>query len=219
VLAQWPKFDVAEAYRSACLAFAAKPDLVRRNPRDNASSSLRRFERRLPYPCSDVRMRNFCLGGFTDFACCALLGARRLIFQFANSSSFQGGLGPKPISPQHISICIKAALAAAKACDVKLGNYKRIAMAKRKATAHPHVDWPTHRPRTIQLSATAAADDLNHGGITTASDKRWRATSYSHLSAPRPSIDRGLRFLIRGCRLLGVDALCGLPTAAVEDRF
>jgi Resolvase, N terminal domain len=63
------------------------------------------------------------------------------------------------------------ALAAAKARGVKLGNYQRIAKATaaRAEAVRPAV------ASTMHLSATAAADDLNRRGITTASGKRWQA--------------------------------------------
>jgi len=59
---------------------------------------------------------------------------------------------------------------------LKLGNYARIANAKQEATAARAEAVRTAIASTLRLSATAAADDLNRRGITTASGKRWQAT-------------------------------------------
>jgi hypothetical protein len=59
---------------------------------------------------------------------------------------------------------------------VKLGNYARISKAKQEATAARAEAMRPAIASTIHLSATAAADDLNRRGITTASGKRWQAT-------------------------------------------
>lgn len=68
------------------------------------------------------------------------------------------------------------ALAAAKARGVKLGNYRRIAKAKREATAARAESVRPAIASTKHLSALAAANELNQRGITTAAGGRWRAT-------------------------------------------
>jgi DNA invertase Pin-like site-specific DNA recombinase len=67
------------------------------------------------------------------------------------------------------------ALAAAKARGVKLGNYKRIAKAKQKATEARAEAMRPAITSTLHLSATAAADHLNKRNIATASGKQWQA--------------------------------------------
>jgi hypothetical protein len=80
------------------------------------------------------------------------------------------------------------ALAAAKVCGVKLGNYQRIAKATaaRAEAVRPAV------ASTMHLSATAAADDLNRRGITTASGKHWQAVQ---VICARQRLDPGGSFL------------------------
>jgi DNA invertase Pin-like site-specific DNA recombinase len=67
------------------------------------------------------------------------------------------------------------ALAAAKARGVLLGDYARIAAAKRKATAARAEAVRPAIASTLSLSAAAAADDLNKRGVTTAAGGRWQA--------------------------------------------
>ena len=74
-----------------------------------------------------------------------------------------------------ISARTKAALAAAKANGKVLGNYERIAKAKREATAARDEAVRGAITETAHLSTRAAADALNRRGITTASGKRWYA--------------------------------------------
>jgi hypothetical protein len=69
----------------------------------------------------------------------------------------------------------RAAAAIACVAGKILGNYARIAKAKKEATdARAEAVRPAIAS-TLHMSATAAADDLNRRGITTASGKRWRA--------------------------------------------
>jgi DNA invertase Pin-like site-specific DNA recombinase len=74
-----------------------------------------------------------------------------------------------------ISKRTKEALAAAKARGVKLGDYARIAAAKRKATAKRAESVRQPIAETLHMSALAAAADLNQRNVTTATGARWRA--------------------------------------------
>jgi DNA invertase Pin-like site-specific DNA recombinase len=74
-----------------------------------------------------------------------------------------------------ISARTKAALAAAKAKGTVLGNYERIAKAKREATAARDEAVREAVTATAHLSTRAAADALNRRGIRTASGKQWHA--------------------------------------------
>jgi DNA invertase Pin-like site-specific DNA recombinase len=74
-----------------------------------------------------------------------------------------------------ISKRTKEALAAATARGVKLGDYARIAAAKRKATAARAESVRPAIASTMHLSALAAAADLNKRNITTATGARLRA--------------------------------------------
>ena len=74
-----------------------------------------------------------------------------------------------------ISARTKAALAAAKANGKKLGNYRRIAEAKQRATAARAEAVRPAVTETMHLSTQAAADELNRRGITTASGTKWHA--------------------------------------------
>lgn len=66
-------------------------------------------------------------------------------------------------------------LAAAKARGVKLGDYARIAKAKKEATAARAESVRPAIASTKHLSALGAADALNKRGITTPSGAHWRA--------------------------------------------
>jgi DNA invertase Pin-like site-specific DNA recombinase len=68
------------------------------------------------------------------------------------------------------------ALAAARARGVKLGDYARIAAAKRKATAARAEAVRPAIVSTLALSAAAAAADLNKRGVSTFAGGRWQAT-------------------------------------------
>ena len=72
-----------------------------------------------------------------------------------------------------ISARTKAALAAAKAKGKVLGNYQRIAKAKREATAARDEAVRGAIVATAHLPLRAAADTLNRRGIRTASGKPW----------------------------------------------
>src|SRR5262249_48979740 len=72
-----------------------------------------------------------------------------------------------------ISARTKAALAAAKARGKVLGNYARIATAKREATAARDEAVRAAITDTAHLSTRAAVDALNRRGIRTASGKPW----------------------------------------------
>jgi hypothetical protein len=89
----------------------------------------------------------------------------------------------------------KEALAAAKARGVKLGDYERIAAAKRKATAARAESVRPAIASTMHLSALAAAADLSKRNITTATGARWCAMqviSDPRSQAPRPDpLSRG----------------------------
>ncbi|HEY1885949.1 MAG TPA: recombinase family protein [Roseiarcus sp.] len=75
-----------------------------------------------------------------------------------------------------ISKRTREALAAAKARGVKLGDYGRIAAAKRKATAARAESVRPAISETLHLSAAAAAADLNARAVVTAAGGRWQAT-------------------------------------------
>jgi DNA invertase Pin-like site-specific DNA recombinase len=74
-----------------------------------------------------------------------------------------------------ISKRTKDALAAAKAKGKVLGNYERIAKAKRKATAARTEAVRSMITETLHLSTPAAAAELNRRALTTVSGKRWHA--------------------------------------------
>jgi DNA invertase Pin-like site-specific DNA recombinase len=74
-----------------------------------------------------------------------------------------------------ISARTKAALAAAKANGKRLGNYRRIAEAKQRATAARAEAVRPVITETKHLSTQAAADELNRRGVTTVSGKQWYA--------------------------------------------
>jgi DNA invertase Pin-like site-specific DNA recombinase len=74
-----------------------------------------------------------------------------------------------------ISARTKAALAAAKANGKRLGNYRRIAEAKQRATAARAEAVRGAIAETARLSTRAAANALNRRGIMTASGKPWHA--------------------------------------------
>lgn len=72
-----------------------------------------------------------------------------------------------------ISARTKAALAAAKAKGTVLGNYKRIAAAKQRATAARAEGLRPLMTEFANLSTRAAANALNRRGIKTASGGSW----------------------------------------------
>ena len=74
-----------------------------------------------------------------------------------------------------ISKRTKDALAAAKAKGKVLGNYERIAKAKREATAARAEAARSMITETLHLSTPAAAAELNRRGLTTVSGKQWHA--------------------------------------------
>ena len=67
----------------------------------------------------------------------------------------------------------EAALAVAKAKGMVLGNYKRIAAAKQRATTTRAERLRPVMTELANLSTRAAADALNHRGIKTASGGSW----------------------------------------------
>lgn len=74
-----------------------------------------------------------------------------------------------------ISARTKAALAAAKARGVKLGDYQRIAAAKQRATAARAEAVRPAITATLDLSLEAAATELNRRGMTSARGGQWHA--------------------------------------------
>jgi DNA invertase Pin-like site-specific DNA recombinase len=74
-----------------------------------------------------------------------------------------------------ISKRTKDALAVAKAKGKVLGNYERIAKAKREATAARDEAVREAIADTAHLSTRAAADTINRRGIKTAGGRRWHA--------------------------------------------
>jgi DNA invertase Pin-like site-specific DNA recombinase len=72
-----------------------------------------------------------------------------------------------------ISKRTKDALAAAKAKGKVLGNYERIAKAKREATAARAETVRSMITETAHLSTHTAAAELNGRGLMTVSGKRW----------------------------------------------
>jgi hypothetical protein len=74
-----------------------------------------------------------------------------------------------------ISARTRAALAAAKARGKQLGDYQRIAAAKRLATAARAEAVRPAIAKTAHLSARAAADELNRRRVKTVSGRQWHA--------------------------------------------
>jgi hypothetical protein len=68
-----------------------------------------------------------------------------------------------------------------KANGKRLGNYRRIAEAKQRATTARAEAVRGAIAATAHLSTRSAADALNRRGITTASGKQWHAMQVHRL--------------------------------------